>query len=148
MVPQDNDIQIARLVDRVDTNDRNITELSKQFNAHRDQNATEFDYIKNHVKTDWQNHTLRRANEYTDTQIKLANLQMSIDHQELAKEISQNLKQDAWTIAKVVDYVFRIGMVAGMLWVGVQTAKADDCRDDKVCVAMFSDTPRGKNANN
>lgn len=137
MVAQDNDIQIARLVDRVDTNDRNTSELWKQFNAHREQNSTEFDYIKNQLKTDFRDHVLKRANEYTDTQIKLANLQMSINHQELAKEISQNLKQDAWTIAKVIDYVFRVGMIVGMAWIGIQTAKAEDCRDDLVCVAKY-----------
>ena len=118
--------KVARLETRADVSEKNVSELWAQFNAHKTYSETQFRYIIDTVSNQYKQHI-----EKSEQRIKEhMRLQMQVNANEVAEAVTQKLKENAWSIAKIIEAAFKIGVLVGMAWLGVQQAKAETIQCD------------------
>ena len=71
---------------------------------------------------------LPRSKDYTDSKFREVKLQMVINTGEIARktasELKAELKKDAWGVAKLFEWAFKLGMIATLGWISVNQAQA------------------------
>ena len=110
------EIHVAEIDQRQKSTERNVTSLWDRVNN-----------VPNEIDARCER-ILLRSKEYTDAKNREAMLKMAVDSNELAEKIATKIKSEvkesAWSAAKIVEWAFKAGMAFGIIYVGVNQAHA------------------------